>query len=90
MMEPMFEAFERADLIEPVSLEVKLDEHTVYKIPDVYTISEEKLARLGGGALERLHQGGFLRAAYMVLASLGNVSRLIEMKNARRREEAAV
>ena len=34
-------------------------------------------------ALERLHQRGFLRAAFLAAASLGNVSRLIELKGRR-------
>ncbi|MAN44865.1 MAG: SapC family protein [Alphaproteobacteria bacterium] len=83
MMKPMFEAFQQADLMEPVSLEVKLDEATTYQVPDVYTISEEKLAALSGEMLERLHKAGFLRAAYLVLASLSNINTLIEMKNAK-------
>ncbi|WP_300425127.1 SapC family protein [uncultured Hyphomonas sp.] len=84
MTAPMFAAFEQAGLIEPVSLDVKLDDHTEYKVPDLFTLNEEKLAALEGEALQQLHRGGFLRAAYLVLASLGNVNRLINMKNAKR------
>lgn len=86
-MAPMFTAFEEADLIEPVSMEIRLDAGTTYNIPDVYSISEEKLAALGGEQLERLHKAGYLRAAYLVLASLPNVNRLIAMKNAKRAAE---
>ncbi|KCZ93355.1 SapC family protein [Hyphomonas johnsonii] len=81
---PMFAAFEQADLIEPASLDIRLDEHTVYTVPDVYSINEDKLAALEGPALTSLHRAGYLRAAYLVLASLPNVSRLIALKNARR------
>ena len=84
MMKPMFDAFDSAGLIEPVSLDIKLDDHTEYKVPDLFTLSEERLAALQGPALEQLHRGGFLRAAYLVLASLANVNRLIMMKNAKR------
>ncbi|KCZ61666.1 hypothetical protein HY36_03730 [Hyphomonas atlantica] len=84
MTKPMFEAFDQAGLIEPVSLDLKLDDHTEYKVPDLFTLSEERLAALEGEMLERLHKGGFLRAAYLVLASLSNVNRLINMKNAKR------
>ena len=85
---PMFAAFEAADLIEPASLEIRLDEHTVYQVPDIYSINEDKLAALKGPALESLHTSGFLRAAYLVLASLPNVSRLISLKNAKRNQNA--
>ena len=86
---PMFTAFEEAGLIEPAALDVNLDDHTRYKVPDIYTISGEKLAALGGSELENLHKAGYLRAAYMVLASMPNVNRLIAMKNARRAGEVS-
>lgn len=89
IMGPMFEAFHEADLIEPMSMDIRLDPTTTYSIPEVYTISEEKLAALKGEPLERLHRAGYLRAAYLVLASLPNVNRLIAMKNARRAAGAA-
>lgn len=86
---PMFAAFEEAGLIEPVRLEIKLSETEQYVIPDRYTIGADKLAALDGSSLDRLHAGGFLRAAFHVVSSLGNMSRLIEFKNARRATEQA-
>lgn len=86
---PMFAAFEEVDLIEPVRLELKLSETEQYLIPDRYTIDANKLAALDGSRLERLHARGFLRAAFHVQSSLGNVSRLIELKNAKRAAEQA-
>lgn len=80
----MFSAFEGAGLIEPASLDIRLDEHTIYQIPEVYSISEEKLANLDGETLSRLHQSGFLRLAYLALTSLSNVNRLIDLKNKKR------
>ena len=84
----MFDAFEAAGLIEPAELDIKLDQHTVYQVPDIFSISEDKLAALRGDALEQLHRAGFLRLAYLVLSSLSNVNRLIEIKNAKRTVEA--
>ena len=57
-------------------------------MPDIFSISEDKLAALRGDALEQLHRAGFLRLAYLVLSSLSNVNRLIEIKNAKRTVEA--
>ena len=84
MEDRMFAAFEAANLIEPASLDVQLDRHTAIQIPGVCSISEEKLYGLAGEGLERLHQSGFLRLAYLAQASLSNVSRLVEIRNARR------
>jgi hypothetical protein len=78
---PMFAAFEEAGLIEPVEIEIKLNDAKQYSLPQYYTIAEEKLAALDGSALERLHRQGFLRLAFQAAASLGNISRLIELKN---------
>lgn len=84
MEDQMFAAFETANLIEQASLDVQLDRHTAFQIPGVYSINQERLYALAGQELERLHQSGFLRLAVLAQASLSNVSRLIEIKNARR------
>jgi hypothetical protein len=78
---PMFDAFEEMSLIQPVSVEIKLSDREAYDLPDVYTIAQDRLAQLGGTDLERLHQSGLLRAANWVVSSLGNVGRLIDLKN---------
>lgn len=80
----MFAAFQNANLIEPAELDIRLDQHTAYQVPDIYSISEDKLAGLEGETLGRLHRAGFLRLAYLAAASVSNVNRLIEMKNAKR------
>lgn len=77
----MFAAFQAAELIEPASLDIRLDEHTVYQVPDIYSINQERLSALSGETLEGLHRAGFLRLAILVVASLPNVNRLIELKN---------
>lgn len=81
---PMFEAFDAAGLIEPVTVEIKLSETEQFKLQDYYTIGEERLAQLDGETLARLNAAGYLGLAFLAAASLGNVSRLIDMKNARR------
>jgi len=80
----MFAAFEAANLIKPVDVEIKLDEHTQYDLPDLYTISRERFAGLDGAALEGLHRSGHLAAAQWVQSSLGNVGWLVELKNRKR------
>ncbi len=80
---PMFAAFEAAGLIEPVSVEIALDETRKYVLPDLFTISRAALAALDGARLDQLNRTGFLGVAFLVASSMGNVSRLIELKNAK-------
>lgn len=80
---PLFAAFEAAGILSPVELEIELSETSAYKVPDLFAIDEERLAALGAERLADLHRAGFLRAAFMAAASVGNVARLIELKNRR-------
>lgn len=80
---PFFKALEELDLIEPVAIEVKLNDREAYDLPDVFVVSQDRLAALGGPDLERLNASGVLRAAYAAISSLGNMSRLIDAKNRR-------
>ena len=83
MNDAMFDAFQSEGLIEPVSLEIFLDETNKYTLDDLYTISAERLAALDGEALARLHGPGFLQLAVFATASVGTVSSLIERKTSR-------
>lgn len=81
---PMFAAFEELGLIEPIDIEIKLDDHTAYDVPDVFTLAPDRLAAVTGADLQRLHQSGLLRAAHWIISSLGNMGDLIARKNRRR------
>jgi len=80
----MFAAFEQEGLIESMEAQINLDERTQYKLPDFYTINQDRLEELDGAALERLNRPGYLQLALMVVHSLGNVEWLIELKNRKR------
>ncbi|ESQ87407.1 SapC family protein [Asticcacaulis sp. AC460] len=84
----MFAAFIQAGLIASVQIEVKLDDATEYNIPEIFSISQDALNKLDGATLEQLNKQGYLGLAYYALASLGNVRRIIEMKNRRRAAQA--
>jgi SapC protein len=84
----MFAAFASMELIEPVKVEIKFNEEEQFDLVGFHTISEDKLNALDGDSLQRLNKAGFLQGAYLVLASLNNVKRLIDMKHRRRRKEA--
>lgn len=80
----MFAAFDAAGLIEPVKVEISLGDGEKYGVSACYTISQERLARLDGAALESLNKSGFLQLAFLAVSSLGNVNRLIELKRQKR------
>ena len=80
LLEPMIAAFESARLLKPVNLEARVGEGEVYAVSDALVIDRERLAALDGEELAALHQGGFLQAAFLAAASLGNMQRLVEFK----------
>jgi len=80
----MFAAFTALNLIEPVKVEIKFSAEEQYNVLGLYTISEEKLAVLDGDSLVRLNRAGFLQGAFLVIASMNNVKKLIDMKQRRR------
>ncbi len=77
----MFSAFNEFELIEPVTVDIELNNGQKLQLQDNYTIYEEKLASLNGEALEKLNKAGFLQAAFLVVASLNNIKKLVELKN---------
>jgi hypothetical protein len=87
LLEPMIAAFEAMRLLRAVNLEVRVSEADILAVSGVSTIDRERLAALGPGELAELHQGGFLQAAFLAAASLGNIQRLADLK-ARRIAEA--
>ncbi len=79
----MFAAFNELNLIEPVTLDIELNEREQYQLNGNYTLNREKLAALSGSDLARLNAAGFLRCAFLVIESLGNIQHLIALKNSR-------
>ncbi|MEP4149426.1 MAG: SapC family protein [Halioglobus sp.] len=77
------EALQRHDLIEPFSLDIKLDNDVQHKMEGFYTLNEEKLAALDGDTLSEFSRAGILQAAYMILASFSSIRNLVNFKNAR-------
>lgn len=65
------------ELLEVVTLEITLKNGERNNLAGLYTINEDKLSSLAGGAVAGLHGKGFLECIYMVLASHANVIKLI-------------
>lgn len=70
-------------LIDSVSLRADLKDGQKVELGGLFTIHEQNLANLSAENLAKLHQKQYLRAAYMMIASVSNISKLIKRKNER-------
>jgi hypothetical protein len=85
----MFKAYDEAGLIAPVDLEVKLTGQEPLNLRGFFAIDREKLLALEPEAVHKLNKSGLLQGAYLMLASHGNLERLIERKVRRMARAAA-
>lgn len=76
------------DLLEPFTLDVKLDNGSQHQMIGFYTINEDKLDQLDINQLQRLKEQGYLQAIYMAIASQSNIRSLLNKKNALATETA--
>lgn len=79
----MYAQFDALNLFEPITIEADLSSGEKYRIEHYYTISQERLAGLSGAELEILNRAGFLQGIFLVLSSLSNMQKLIDIKNLR-------
>lgn len=75
------ESLQRLDLLEPLALEIPCGRDERLRVAGLHVIDEERLCQLDGGALEALHQQGYLQAVYMCLASLSRIPDMIDRFN---------
>lgn len=83
----LYPVLDEMGLIEPININVNISYSERYRIENYYTVSEEKLLNLDGSQLKKLNDVGYLQAAYHIVSSQTNISRLVERKN--RKREAA-
>ena len=69
------------NLLESFVFDVELSDGSQNRLAGFYTIHEERLGALDGGALERLHRAGHLQTIYMAVASLSQLRGLVERRN---------
>lgn len=84
----MFAAFDALGLIQPLGLKVQIDDTHGVNLTGLYGIDRERLAALDAESLHGLHQAGYLEGAYLVLASMQNIRRLMAEKQRRLRQQA--
>jgi len=78
-----FAALDRYELLEPLMLEVPLDDGSINNLVGFQVIDEDRLRGLDAVALGDLHRGGHLMPIFMALASLGRIADLVARKNRR-------
>ena len=71
------------DLLEPAQLGVTFANGEKKRYDGIYTVHYENLAKVEGEALEEMHRRGYLRACHLLGASLGNVAKILRLKNER-------
>lgn len=69
------------DLLEPVTMDIRLANKTQGQLIGFHTINEEKLNQLSGADLKTLNERNFLQPIYMAIASLSSMNKLIERKS---------
>lgn len=78
-----FAALERYDLLEPLSLDVELNDGAKHRLIGYHIVNEHKFAALDSNALGDLHQTEHLMPMLMAMASLSNLGELARRKNRR-------
>ncbi|WP_294331751.1 SapC family protein [uncultured Sphingomonas sp.] len=79
---PVYALFQELGLLEANVIEVTLHDAQRYRIEGFQMLSRERLEALDMAGVERLHRANLLGLAHLVAASLGNISALIDRKNA--------
>ncbi|WP_283514388.1 SapC family protein [Sphingomonas sp. 2R-10] len=80
---PLFAAWEAARLLRPTTIEIDLGDGQTCAVEGIFVIDEDRLDTLDADALATLHRSGALRAAFMAVASLDNMPRLIDRRRQR-------
>ena len=75
------ECLKKYDLLEPLSIDVTLNDGTKNRLVGFHTIHEEKFRQLDAVALAEFQDKNYLMPTYMMLASLSNLANLIQRKN---------
>jgi hypothetical protein len=71
------------ELVQPVRLQVNPTDEATYDFAGYHAVTAERIAALGGEALDRLNRAGFLDLAIFAASSLANMNRLAARKRAR-------
>jgi hypothetical protein len=76
-------------LIEPIDIEVELDDGTTHHCAGLYTINQDVLAKLPDAVVVELFRRGYLTLIHLMIASLKQLPRMARRKNSRLLEATA-
>jgi hypothetical protein len=85
----MFAAFDALGLLQPMDVKLKFDESHGASLGGLYGIDRERLAALDAESLHGLHRAGYLEGAYLILASMHGMRRLLAEKQRRLRGQGS-
>ena len=68
--------------MESVTVEITLKDGSKNQLMGFYTLNEDKVRELDGDQLASLASSGYLMPMFMMLASMANMKRLIDRKEA--------
>ena len=77
------DALQEAELIKEAQLAITLRGGDQFGFDGMFTIDEKKLSELTGDELERMHARGLLQVGHLLLASLGNIQKMVHRKSDR-------
>lgn len=75
------EAILEFELLEPLTLNITLADGSSNQLLGFYTINEAKLRELSGETLAKLNSKGFLQPVFMAVASIAQLTTMINLKN---------
>lgn len=75
--EAFINALVENDLIEPANLDVQFAGGEKKRFEGIYTVQDEGLNKIEGELLADLYKKGYLQAAWLMLASIANVRKLL-------------
>jgi hypothetical protein len=78
-----YSALKQHDLLEPMSLDIPLENGTTNRLVGFHVIAEDRLRELDAAVLGELHAAGHLQPMFMALASLSNIGAMVARKNRR-------
>ncbi|WP_286263490.1 SapC family protein [Thalassotalea atypica] len=79
--EGLISELQQLDLIQPLALDITFVNEQSTRLNGLYTIDQEKLAKLNAEVIGQLHEKKLLQPIYTVIASLAQIYALIERKN---------
>lgn len=79
----LIEYLQNMDLLQSMSLEITFVNQESTRLNGLYTVDQEKMAKLTDEQLLILYKTGILPAIYTLITSLGQIHALIDLKNKR-------